>query len=158
MVFGILLGAKPDWNGVVWTCLSGQEPHASFTSMPQNAGPLMSAGGHIFPTMAALALLLIWRLLHNHASWYLSKALIAVAVLVLFSSLGCLFELYQNTHMDALAVGLGLNGFLRTVFSLSPLFVTIAAYIWLGMNFRREQQTPPDVRTAASLGARAHTS
>ena len=57
--------------------------------------------------------------------------------LILFSTLGCLFELYQNTHMDALSVGLGFTGLLRIVFSLSPLIVAIPTYLWLGMKCRR---------------------
>jgi len=41
--------------------------------------------------------------------------------LFLFSTPGCLFELYRNTHMDALSVHVGLVGPLRVAFSSSPL-------------------------------------
>jgi hypothetical protein len=136
VVFGMLRGAKPDWEGVVWTCLSGQEPHASFASLPPGAGPLMSAGGHILPTVAALLLLLAWRLFYKNASWYFSAALLWVPLLILFSTLGCLFELNQQSHMDALAVGFGLSGPLRIGFSLSPLLVAIAAYLWVGIRLK----------------------
>ncbi len=97
----------------------------------------MSAGGHLVPTVVALLFLLIWRLVCRRASWHVSAALVLLPVLILFSTLGCLFELYQNTHMDALSVHLGLSGPLRVAFSLSPLLVAIAAYLWLGLSFRR---------------------
>lgn len=136
MIFGVLAGATPDWGGVVWTCLGGEEPHASFSQVPEGAIPLMSAGGPVVPTVVALLLLLIWRIIYKKASWYLSAALVAIAVLFLFSTFGCVFELYQNTHMDALSVHLGLTGLLRIAVSLGPLLVAIAAYAWLIVTFR----------------------
>ncbi len=137
MVFGMLLGAKPDWMGTVWTCLGGQEPHASFTYLPPGAAPWMSAGGHILPTIVALLLLLVWRSVCRNASWYLSATLVLVPVLMLFSSVGCLFEVFHQSHMDALAAALGLSSPGRVFFSLSPLLVAIAAYLWLGMKLKR---------------------
>lgn len=135
MIFGMLFGAMPNWDGVVWTVLSGVEPHASFSYLPESAVPLMTAGGPIVPTLVALLLLLTWRSIYKKASWYVSSVLVSIAVIFLFSTLGCLFELYRNTHMDALSVHFGLTGLLRITFSLSPLLVAIAAYVWLGMKF-----------------------
>ena len=139
MMFGMLFGGMPNWDGVVWTCLSGAEPHASFSYLPESAVPFMTAGGPIVPTLIALLLLLIWRFIYKNASWYVSAALVSTPVLFLFSTLGCLFELYRNTHMDALSVHFGLTGPLRIAFSLSPLLVAIAAYVWLGMKFRESK-------------------
>ena len=151
MVFGMLMGGEPSWDGVVWTCLSGQEPHSAFSYLSESAAPFMSAGGPIVPTLVALLLLVIWRFSYKNASWYVSATLVSIAVLFLFSSLGCLFELYRNTHMDALSVHFGLTGPLRIAFSLSPLLVATAAYVWLGMKFResklgKEQSEKPSIK------------
>jgi hypothetical protein len=135
MIAGILFGAKANWGGVVWTCFAGEEPHASFSHLPESAVPFMAAGGTIVPMLIALLLLLIWRCAAWKISWYLSAALVSIPVLFLFSTVGCLFELYRNTHMDALSVHYGLTGFPRVLLSLSPLLMAIAAFAWLGMVF-----------------------
>ena len=140
MIFGILFGGEANWDGVVWTCLSGVEPHASFSHLPPSAAPFMTAGGPIAPTLVALLLLLIWRFIYKNISWYVSAALVSIAVLFLFSTLGCLFELYQNTHMDALSVHFGLTGPLRIAFSLILLLVATVTYVWLGMKFRESRR------------------
>ncbi len=57
----------------------------------------------------------------------MSAALVSLPVLFLLSALGCLFELYSNTHMDALSVGLGLRGPLRIIVSLSLFLLGSAA-------------------------------
>lgn len=137
MMLGMLFGAIPNWDDVVWTPLSGVEPHVSFIYISESAVPFMAAGGYIVPTLVALLLLLIWRFIHKNASWYVSAALVSIAVLFLFSTVGCLFELYQDTHMDALSVHLGLTGPLRIACSLSPLFVAIIACSWLGTKLRK---------------------
>lgn len=146
---GMICGAKPDWAAVVWTPLRGEEPHAAFSYLPQGAGPLMSAGGTLLPTVAALVLLATWKLINRRVSWYVSAVLVGLPGLWLISTLGCLFELHQNTHMDALAVDLGLKGPLRVLFSVSPLLVAAAAYAWLGMEYRGRkkgiQGEPPSV-------------
>ncbi len=139
MIFGILFGARPNWSGVVWTCLSWEEPHGSFSYLPESAAPFMAAGGHTLPTLAALLLLLIWKLTCKNASWPVSAVLVTLPVLLLLGTLGCLFELYQNTHMDALAVHLELTGPLRVIVSLSPLLVAAAAYAWLGIVYWRSR-------------------
>ena len=65
----------------------------------------------------------------------LEALLVAVFIVTfLFTTVGCLFELYRNTHMDALSVHFGLRGPFRIAFSLSPLIVATAVYAWLGMN------------------------
>ncbi len=139
LVFGVLFGATPDWHNVAWTALGGEEPHVGFRHLPEGAAPFMSAGGPILPTLISLLLLLMWRLFCRPASWYSSTALLLVAVLFLFSTLGCLFELYGNTHMDALSVHWGLAGLLRVVLSLSPLLVALGVYVWLALRFRKQK-------------------
>jgi hypothetical protein len=153
VVFGMLFGARPRWDGVVWTCLGGQEPYAAFSYLPEGAVPFMSAGGPIVPTLVALLLLVIWRFSNKNASWYVSATLVSIAILFLFSALGCLFELYRNTHMDALSVHFGLTGPLRIAFSLSPLFVAVAACVWLGMKIRESMlgQDQPETRSMKTL-------
>ena len=135
MVAGILFGAKANWGGVVWTGLAGEEPHASFSHLPESAVPFMAAGGTMAPMLIALLLLLIWRCAAWKRSWYLSAALVFISVLFLFSSVGCLFDLFRNSHMDALSLHYGLTGFPRVLLSLSPLLMAIAAFAWLGMVF-----------------------
>ncbi len=155
MIFGMLFGARPDWSGVVWTCLSGEEPHGSFGYLPKSAAPFADAGGHTLPTLAAALLLLIWKFTRKQASWALSAVLVTLPVLLLLSTLGCLFELYQNTHMDALAVHLELTGPLRIIVSLSPLLVAAAAYVWLGFVYRRsswQRQRDGESGTEAANG------
>jgi hypothetical protein len=46
--------------------------------------------------------------------------------------------------MDALSVHFGLAGPIRIAVSLSPLFVAIAAYVWLGMKFRKSELGKPN--------------
>lgn len=139
MILGALFGASPDWNDVSWTCLGGVEPHASFRSLPATAAPFATAGGSIIPTLIALLLLIIWRFTYKHTCWHISAILLAISVHFFFCTLGCLFELYRNSHMDALSVHFGLAGPIRIAVSLSPLFVAIAAYVWLGMKFRKSE-------------------
>jgi len=136
MVFGMLSGATPNWHGVVWTVMSGVEPHAAFYDVPKSAAPFMSAGGPILPTGVALLLLLIWRLIYRKTSWYVSAALVLIPVLFLFSTVGCLFELYRGSHMDALSVHWRLTGIARVLVSLSPFLVAVAVYVWLGIKLR----------------------
>ncbi len=143
MLFGILFGAVPDWRGVVWTMLTGEEPHGSFRYLPEGASPMMSAGGHLLPTALALLLLVVWRLTCRKAPWSISALLVALPVLFLLSSFGCLFELYQNTHMDALAVHFGLTGAARVLVSLGPLLLALAAYGWLAMRWWKSRQRSP---------------
>jgi hypothetical protein len=137
MIFGMWFGALADWHGVVWTCLGGEEPHGAFTYIPEKAVPFMQAGGHILPTLVALPLLSTWRAVYRKAPWWVSAALVSMPVLFLLSTLGCLFGLYSNTHMDALSVGLGLRGPLRIMVSLSPLLLGSAVLVWIGMKSRR---------------------
>ena len=138
MLLGMLAGGKPDWAGVVWTPLRGMEPHASFAYLPDAASPFMSAGGDIVPTVVAVLLLLAWGFCRTRTStWYLSTALVAIPVIFLFSTAGCLFQLYHNTHMDALSVHYGLKGPLRIVFSLSPFLIAVVCYVWLGLQISK---------------------
>ncbi len=137
MIFGMWFGALPDWDRVVWTCLGGEEPHGAFIYIPEKAAPFMQAGGHILPTLVAVLLLSTWRAVYTKAPWWVSLALVSMPALFLLSTLGCLFELYSNTHMDALSVGLGLRGPLRILVSLSPLLPGSGILIWIGMKYRR---------------------
>jgi hypothetical protein len=133
MVGGILFDGTPDWNGVVWTVLNGVEPHASFSYLPKSAVPFMTAGGSTLPTV-------MWRISFKSISWYVSAGLLSISSLFLFSTLGCLFELYRNTHLDALSVHFGLKGLPRVLVSLGPLLVAVGVYTWLGMMFRKSRR------------------
>ncbi len=137
LIAGTLFGGTPNWDRVVWTGFSGEEPRASFSHLPEEARPWMTGSGPIAPTLIALLLLVLWRCLSRRASWYVSATLVTVPILFLFPTLGCLFELHRNTHMDALSVHFGFTGVPRVLFSLSPLLVAIAAYIWIGLRFRK---------------------
>ena len=81
--------------------------------------------------MVAFLLLGAWRIVRHKTSWYVSAGLVTIAVLFLLSNAGGLFELSGKTHMNALALHLGLNGPARVAFCLSPLALTLAVYGWL---------------------------
>jgi hypothetical protein len=139
MIVGTLFGATPDWDGAALTSLSGAEPHSSFKFLPATAVPFTTAGGTIVPTLIAVLLLALWRFIHKHVWWHVSAMLVVISVHFFSCTLGCLFELYQNTHMDAISAHFGLTGPIRIALSLSPLFVAIAAYIWIGMKLRESE-------------------
>ena len=139
MIVGTLFGATPDWDSATLTCLGGAEPHSSFKSLPATAVPFTTAGGTIVPTLIAVLLLVLWRFIHKHAWWHVSAMLVVISVHFFSCTLGCLFELYQNSHMDAISVHFGLTGPIRIAVSLSPLIVALAACVWLGMRFRESE-------------------
>ena len=154
LLAGAALGGVVDWGGVAWTALSGETPHASFSHLPDAARPWMSAGGTVLPILVGLLLLVTRQLICRKASWYSSAALTTVAALFLFSAAGCLFELHRDTHMDMLAVHLGLTGLPRVLFSLSPLAVALLAGTavlpqlrGLGASLRRERPAPGEKPT-----------
>lgn len=134
---GVLFGGTVDLDRVVWTPLTGEEPHVAFAALPESAGPWMTAGGTVLPPVVALLLLAIRRLLPGSRPWSVSTALLVVATLFLFSTLGCLFELYRDTHLDALAVHFGLTGPVRLLFSLSPLIMATTVLVLVLRTSRR---------------------
>jgi len=144
LIGGILCGATPDWDHVTWTNLLGEEPRASFSHLPERAVPWMTAAGHIVPTLVALLLLVVLRFVSKKASWYVSATLVTIPILFLLGTVGCVFELYRNTHMDSLSVHFELSGVPRVLLSLSPLLVAIAAYVWLGLKLRETKPAIPD--------------
>lgn len=97
----------------------------------------MSAGGTLLPLLVSLALLLAHRVVSRRAAWSVSTALLTVSILFLVSAVGCLFEVYRETHMDLLSVHLGLTGPVRVFFSVSPFLVAAAMGLWVGPGVRR---------------------
>jgi len=134
-IVGIMLGGEV--RDVVWTVLSGQEPHVSFSSMPEGAGPWMSAAGPILPTLVAVVLIAIWLVFSKRMPWYVGVCLVVPGLAFLFANLGCIFELFDSgAHMNRLSSHLGLKGFVRVVFELLPLFVSLVMFGLVGWRIR----------------------
>ncbi|MBN2270897.1 MAG: M50 family metallopeptidase [Sedimentisphaerales bacterium] len=130
-IVGIMLGGEA--SEVVWTVFSGGEPHVSFSSMPEWAGPWMSAAGPILPTLVAVVLIAIWLMFSKRIPWYLGVCLVVPAVVFLFSNVGCVFELFDSgAHMNRLSSHLGLRGVVRVLFELLPLFVSLVMFGLVG--------------------------
>ncbi|MBL7154392.1 MAG: M50 family metallopeptidase [Phycisphaerae bacterium] len=134
-IVAIMLGGEV--REVAWTVLSGGEPHVSFKSMPEGAGPWMSAAGPILPTLVAVVMIAIWLVFSKRMAWYLSVCLVAPALMFLFANVGCVFELFDSgTHMNRLSSHLGLQGIVRVVFELLPLFVSLVMFGLVGCRIR----------------------
>jgi hypothetical protein len=153
-IVGVMLGGEV--NEVVWTVLSGEEPHVSFTTMPEGAGPWMSAGGPVVSTLAGVVLIAIWLACSRRMPWYLSICLVVPGVLFLFGNVGCIFELFDSgAHMNRLSAHLGLRGVARVLFELLPLLVSLVMYALVARriramsNARRPSQVGEDEQGSA---------
>jgi hypothetical protein len=134
-IVGKMFGAQVD--EVAWTVLSGAEPHVQFSSMPEGVGPWMSAAGPILPTLVAIVLISVWLIFAKRISWYTAACLLAPAIVFLIANLGCFFEMFDSgTHMNRLSAHLGLKGFVRIIFELLPLFVSIIMFAVAGWRIR----------------------
>jgi len=134
-IVGIMLGGEV--KEVVWTVFSGEDPHVLFSSMPEGAGPWMSAAGPILPTLVAVAMIAIWLVFSKRMRWFLGVCLVIPALVFLFANVGCVFELFDSgTHMNRLSSHLGLRGFVRVVFELLPLFVSLVMFGLVGWRIR----------------------
>jgi len=135
-VVGIMLGGEV--REVVWTVFSGEDPHVSFSSMPEGAGPWMSAAGPILPTLVAVVLIAIWLVFSKRMPWCVGACLVASGFAFLLANVGCVFELFgSGTHMNRLSSHLGLRGLVRVVFELLPLLVTVVMFTLFGCRLRR---------------------
>lgn len=144
-IVGTMLGAEV--SEVAWTVLSGVEPHVSFSSMPEEAGPWMSAAGPILPTLVAVVLISIWLVFAKRMSWYLGVCLLAPSMVFLFAGLGCVFELFDSgVHMNRLSAHLGLQGVTRVIFELLPLLVSLLMFAMVARRIRamtKSLSSPP---------------
>jgi hypothetical protein len=147
----VLLGGKV--NKIVWTMFSGEEPHVSFSHLPDTASPWMAAGGILFPTLVGLILVGFWITFSKQMSWYMSVLLVVPGLVFLFSNVACLLGVIirnplRNGHMAALALHLGLQGVPKVLLTLSPLFITIIVYILAGIKLFKTKTVPKQVNPA----------
>ncbi len=87
--------------------------------------------------LVAVVLIAIWLVFSKRMSWFLGACLVASGLAFLFANLGCVFELFDSgTHMNRLSSHLGLRGFVRVVFELLPLFVSLVMFGLVGWRIR----------------------
>lgn len=131
---------------IVWTPLSGEEPHVSFGTLPEAVVPWMIAGGVWIPTIIGLALVLTWLIFSRRIYRPLGYALIIPGVLFLLSNVACLLPAGPDGHRKALSTALGLQGFAGTLVEFSPPIVTVAAYWCIFMKLRKRRSETTSYR------------
>ncbi len=148
----------PQWAGVppsrvVWTVFSGEEPHVEF-SEPLGPGlrAAMTAGGTLFPSVVALALLAIWYPgRRRHPDW-LAILLLVPAVGFLFANVSGLGDAVRYLsgqhpgHMATLGEYLGFGLWATALLCAAPLALTLVVYRLLAGELRRRRSgaaSPP---------------
>ena len=142
-------------SAIVWTPVAGEEPHVSFSHLPQAVVPWMMAGGVLIPTVVGLGLILTWLAFSHRLQWPFSYAMIIPGVLFLFSNVA--YVLPSDRHMSFLTAEFGLGGFSASLIAAIPLVLTIAAYgcvVMRLMNRARgvQQNATPNGGPATQLG------
>jgi hypothetical protein len=134
---------------VVWTLFSGEEPHVEHAEQLHGwvrAGS--AAGGTLFPSVMALALLGAWYWRRREASAWLSILLLVPIVGFLFANVSGPYDAvrYLNgehpAHMATLGEYLGYGRFGTALVCASPLVLTIAVY-WLLLGEARRVRPRP---------------
>lgn len=124
---GMALGGEV--REVLFTPLSGEEPHVSFGHLPEEARPWMQAGGVFLPILVAYGVLIVWLVLGRRLSGFSQTLLLTPALLFLFSSFGTLFD----DHLLGMALRLGFDSPLGILLIKSvPIWFTLAAYAIVG--------------------------
>jgi hypothetical protein len=137
-----LAGVPP--SRVVWTIFSGEEPHVEYS---EPLGGWVSAGsaagGTLFPSVVALALLAIWyRKRRQHSAWTTILLLVPV-VGFLFANVSGPWDAVRYlggthpAHMATLGEHLGLGPIGTAFLCAAPLGITVAVYGLLLGELRR---------------------
>jgi hypothetical protein len=140
LLFGWLWGDTPAWHQVSWTIFSGEEPHAAFRSLPDEAVPWMGAGGILLPTLVGCVLVAagFWR--GGRAARWVQLVLVTAGAVLLLGNLG----LFADTdHTLPLALHLGLHGVLAQIVALMPAVLTLAVYGYIGYRLRPPSPNKP---------------
>jgi hypothetical protein len=88
LLLGKLFGGRPSWHAVRWTVFSGEKPHIAFEHLPASVRPWMSAGGVLLPSLAGLALILLWSFVEKQARWWLQLLIVIPGLVLLLGNLG----------------------------------------------------------------------
>jgi hypothetical protein len=135
IAFGMLGGGKPNWQGVVWTPFSGEQPMASFREIPEIAQAWMSAGGVLFPTILGVLLVSIWICWSKRLPWYLAVAVIVPGLTFLIANIAIPVELITTGHaghMEVLAQWYHFSAFRTLAWDLLPFLLTLGAFMAAG--------------------------
>lgn len=137
-----LYGVSP--SRVVWTILSGEEPHVEFPLVLNDGLRVgMTAGGTLFPSVVALALLGVWYGWCRDSSDWASILLLVPAVGFLFAHVSGPIDAirYLNGdhpgHMATVGEYLDLGRWGTALLCASPILLTIGAYLFLARVLRR---------------------
>jgi hypothetical protein len=139
MLFGWLWGATPAWDHVSWTLFAGEEPHASFRSLPHDSEPWMAAGGMLLPTLVGCVLVAAGLWQGGRVAWWLPLVFVTTGGMLLLGNLG----LFADTgHTLPLAIHLGFYGVLAQIVALLPAMLTLAIYGYIGYRLRFRVEAP----------------
>lgn len=125
LLFGWLWGGTPAWSQVSWTVFSGEEPHAAFRSLPDEAVPWMGAGGMLLPTFVGCVLVGAGFWWGARVAPWMQLALVTAGALLLLGNLGLVAD---TDHTLPLALHFGLPGVLAEIAALMPVALTLAIY------------------------------
>jgi hypothetical protein len=139
LLFGWLWGGTPAWNQVSWTIFSGEEPHAAFRSLPDEAVPWMGAGGMLLPTFVGCVLVAagFWR--GGRVARWVRLVLVTAGAMLLLGNLG----LFADTdHTLPLTLHLGFHGVVAQIVALMPAVLTLTVYAYVGYRLRFWAEAP----------------
>lgn len=127
-LFGLASGGKV--TSVVWTALSGDEPHVEISGLSEGGQAWMSAGGILFPTIVGVLLLGIWFPLRRRLPWYAAVMFVLPGFALLAGNLGYLIEVIQGAgHLHALTRYYALSGLIGLAVKLCPVAATVVLFV-----------------------------
>lgn len=136
-----MAGVPP--SRVVWTIFSGEEPHVEFAvSLSGGVKAGMAAGGTLFPSVVALALLGAWYGRRREHSDWASILLLVPVVGFLFANVSGPIDAVRYLsgqhpgHMATVGEYLGLGLWGTALVCVAPIGITIGAYWFLARELR----------------------
>lgn len=150
LLFGCLWGGTPAWDQVSWTVFSGEEPHASFRSLPREAEPWMAAGGLLLPSLVGCVLVAAGSWRGERSAWWVQGVLVTVGAVLLLGNLGLFAD---SGHTLPQARHFGAHGTLAQIMALMPAMLTLAISGCLGYRLRWRAEAPGQLRHQAEPGA-----
>ncbi len=139
LLFAWWWGGTPAWDQFSWTLFAGEEPHASFHSLPPVAEPWMAAGGILLPTLVGCVLVAAGFWPGGLATWWVPLVLVTAGAVLLLGNLGLVAD---TEHTLPLALHWGFDGILAQCVALLPAMLTLAIYGYLGYRLRSRAEAP----------------